>query len=290
MKKLLFLSLISAGLIYLFFTKEGKVIKNVAISVIAPVEHVKEKGLTVIDRIEVPEDFTRTLYPANSFQNYIQNYKLKPFGAKIVNYDGNDYVYQSGHVGIFELAVPDNGLQQCADALIRIRAEYLWDMNRKDEIGFNFTSGHYCSWKQYAEGFRPKINANKVSFHKTASANNSKENFHRYLNLIFMYSGTQSLYDELPKIKTSEELQVGDMLVYAGSPGHIVMLADMAINSEGEKIFILAQGNTPAQSVHLLKNLNDLKISPWYELEMNQYLEIPTYYFNDTKFVRFKGI
>ena len=61
--------------------------------------------------------------------------------------------------------MPKNGLQQCADALIRIRSEYLWDNNRKDEIGFKFTSGHYCSWTKYAEGYRPKINGNKVTFH-----------------------------------------------------------------------------------------------------------------------------
>ncbi|WP_296344066.1 hypothetical protein [Winogradskyella sp.] len=31
-------------------------------------------------------------------------------------------------------------------------------------MGFEFTSGHHCSWKKYAEGYRPKINGNKVSF------------------------------------------------------------------------------------------------------------------------------
>ena len=77
-----------------------------------------------------------------------------------------------------------NGLQQCADALIRIRSEYLWDYNRKDEIGFEFTSGHYCSWKKYAQGFRPKVNGSKVTFHKTANTNHTKDNFYNYLNLV----------------------------------------------------------------------------------------------------------
>ena len=78
------------------------------------------------------------------------------------------------------------------------------------------------------------------------------------------------------------------MLIYPGSPGHVIMIVDQAENEKGEKLFIFAQGNTPAQSVHILKNPNDTSSSPWYKLEIGQYLEIPTYYFNEVKFVRFK--
>ena len=45
------------------------------------------------------------------------------------------------------------------------------------------------------------------------------------------------------------------MLIKGGSPGHIVMITDEAINEKGEKVFLLFQGNTPAQTVHLVKNL-----------------------------------
>ena len=288
MKKFI-LGIVVIGVAFFFFgTKKGKVMKNVAISYATSPDLINEEGATVIARILLPENFRRKTYPEGSFQKYIQNYSLKPFGAKVVNYDGQDYVYQAGHVGVFTLPVPDNGLQQCADALIRLRSEYLWDNNRKDEIGFNFTSGHYCSWAKYAEGYRPRINGNRVTFVKTASANTSEANFYRYLNLIFMYSGTQSLYDELSEVQSISEVEVGDMLIYPGSPGHVIMVADVAEDENGRKLLIFAQGNTPAQSVHLLKNPNDTDLSPWYEIEMGQYLEIPTYYFNEVKFVRFK--
>ncbi len=288
MKKII-LILILAGVVgFFFFSRKGKVIKNTALTYVVEPNYINESGATVSERIKVPEGYQRVAYDSISFQEYIQQYPLKEFSAKIINYDGNEYVYQSGHVGILEVPVPPNGLQQCADALIRIRAEYLWENNRKEEIGFNFTSGHYCSWKQYANGFRPKINGSKVSFHQTAQKNNSKENFYKYLNLIYMYAGTQSLYDELPKVESIADVEVGDLLVYPGSPGHIIMVADKATSKTGKILFIFAQGNTPAQSVHLLKNPNDAGISPWYEIEMGQYLEIPTYYFNEVKFIRFK--
>lgn len=273
---------------YVTFSTSGKQLKTAAIAIITSPNYINKQGITIKDRVILPEGYQRVAYPEHSFQEYLRNYTLKPYGTKVINYDGNPYVYQSGHFGVLELPVPSNGLQQCADALIRLRAEYLWNQNRQDEIGFNFTSGHYCSWKKYAQGFRPKVNGSKVSFHQVAETDYSKDNFYNYLNLIYMYAGTISLYHELPKITSIEKLQIGDMLIYAGSPGHVIVIVDEIINMKGEKRFIMAQGNTPAQSVHLLKNVMDVSMSPWYELEMGAYTEIPTYYFEKAEFVRFK--
>ena len=197
---------------------------NVLLNSIETPSLVNKNSATIFDRVNVPEGFKRVDYPKGSFQDYLRNYQLKSFGSKIINYDNSFYFWQRGHIGILEVPVPKNGLQQCADALIRIRSEYLWDNDRKDEIGFNFTSGHYCSWKRYAEGYRPKINGSKVTFHKTAKSDTSKANFYKYLNLIYTYSGTLSLYNELPSISNAKDLQIGDMLIKGGTPGHIVMI------------------------------------------------------------------
>ena len=129
---------------------------------------------------------------------------------------------------------------------------------------------------------------NFIKGHKIAKANNTKENFYKYLHLIYMYSGTLSLYNELPKVNDVSKLKIGDMLIKGGSPGHIVMIADEAINSKDEKIFLLFQGNTPAQSVHLVKNLENSTISPWYQLENNAVISVSNYTFGSAKFVRFK--
>ena len=112
----------------------------------------------------------------------------------------------------------------------------------------------------------PFFDGNKVTFYKTATEDQSKSNFYRFLNLIFTYSGTLSLDYELKSIK-AKDLKIGDMLIKGGSPGHIVMLCDEVVNDQGDKLFLIFQGNTPAQSVHLVKNLTDNSISPWYTLE-----------------------
>lgn len=289
MKKLLLTTLILASLIVVAY--QFRPVKTVIQMAKASVEEtpslINKDSLTIKSRVNAPKGFTRVAYEKGSFADYLRNYKLKPFGSKIINYDNSEYFWQGGHIGILEIPVPKNGLQQCADALIRIRSEFLWDKNRKNEIGFNFTSGHYCSWTKYAEGYRPKISGSKVTFSKTATANHSKENFYKYLNLIYMYSGTLSLFNELKSVDDSN-LEIGDMLIKGGSPGHIVMICDKVISDNGDKRYLLFQGNTPAQSVHLVKNLEDSELSPWYELKENQVIPVSNYTFGNSKFVRFK--
>ncbi len=288
MKKVILILFICASLI-VFALQFKPVEKAVGIvsAVIDTPGLVNKDSLTIASRVNIPNGYKRVDYAKGSFETYLRHYKLKAFGSKIINYDDTNYFWQGGHIGILEISVPKNGLQQCADALIRIRSEYLWDSNRKDEIGFNFTSGHYCSWTKYADGYRPKVNGNKVSFHKTASANSSKDNFYKYLNLIYMYSGTLSLYNELESV-SAKDLKIGDMLIKGGSPGHIVMIGDEVVNKNNEKLFVLFQGNTPAQSVHLVKNLEDSAISPWYQLEDDAIILVSNYTFSSAKFVRFK--
>lgn len=262
-------------------------VKGIVQNTISKPNHINTSGDSISTRVKVPSGFKRVEYTKGSFQEYLRNYRLKKHGAPIINYDGSEYFAQHWHDAILEIPVPKNGLQQCADALIRIRAEYLWSKNQQSKIGFKFTSGHYCSWKRYAEGFRPKINGNKVTFLKTAEANYSKKNFYKYLNLIFMYAGTASLHAELPKVEI-KDLKIGDMLVQPGFPGHIEIIVDEIINKNGEKMFLLAQGNTPAQNVCLLKNFENLDISPWYSFSKNEPVYTPSYYFDKPVFVRFK--
>lgn len=280
--------LISICALALQFSPMKQVVKQTVKGITTTTSLLNKDSLTIKSRVNTPKGYKRVKYNTGSFEDYLRNYKLKPFNSKIINYDGSEYYWQIGHIGILDVPVPKNGLQQCADALIRIRSEYLWDNNRKDEIGFNFTSGHYCSWLEYAEGYRPRINGNKVTFSKTAKSNHTKNNFYKYLNLIYTYSGTLSLYNELPQITAIEKLKVGDMLIRGGTPGHIVMIADEVVNEKGEKLFLLFQGNTPAQSVHLVKNLEDTELSPWYDLKLNVEIGVSNYTFNNSKYVRFK--
>lgn len=288
MKKLVLLGVIIIVAGVLLTSKKTAVVAKTAKTYFTSPSLVKKEGDSVSTRVITPDGFTRTQYPVGSFASFLQDFRLQTHGSKVVNYDGSDYVYQAGHVGVFDLSVPDNGLMQCADALMRLRAEYLWETNQQEKIGFNFTSGHYCSWTKYAQGYRPIINGNQVRFSKSAGKDFSKPNFYNYLNLIYTYAGTQSMADELVAVTDPLTLEVGDMMVSPGFPGHIVIIADKAVHTDGSILLIFAQGNTPAQTVHILKNSNDNKLSPWHEIPSGDSYTIPTYRFNNFRFIRFK--
>jgi hypothetical protein len=67
-----------------------------------------------------------------------------------------------------------------------------------------------------------------------------------------------SLKNELESVK-QKDLKIGDMLIKEGLHSYIVMPVDEAVNTKAEKLFLLFQGNTPSQSVHLVKILKILK-------------------------------
>lgn len=285
----MFLVVVLIGVFFIRMNSTGKIItsniKSIVTNSFNSFGYINKEGNTIATRVKVPEGFKRVSYTKGSFQSYLRNYKLKEYGTAIINFDGSTYFAQNWHDAILDVPVPKNGLQQCADVLMRVRAEYLWEQDRKKDIGFKFTSGHYCSWQKYAAGYRPKIKGNKVSFHKTASVNHTKANFYKYLNLIYTYAGTASLHAELKKVSL-ENLKIGDMLVQPGFPGHIEMIVDVVVNDKGEYLFLLAQGNTPAQNMCLLKNFED-ELSPWYNFKDKETIYTPSYYFENPVFVRF---
>ena len=104
----------------------------------------------------------------------------------------------------------------------------------------------------------------------------------------YTYAGTYSLAEELSEIKDLSDIEIGDLLIYPGFPGHVMMIADIIENQQGERRFLFFQGNTPAQSVHIIKNSNNKDESPWYDLKGLTSLETPIYTFSSFKIVRFK--
>ena len=46
--------------------------------------------------------------------------------------------------------------------------------------------------------------------------------------------------------------------------GHAVFVVDVAVNKNGKKAFLLAEGNTPARDIHLIRNLENPFRSPWF--------------------------
>ncbi|AZB10030.1 hypothetical protein EG344_15025 [Chryseobacterium sp. G0162] len=228
----------------------------------------KDKN-TIKERFSSPKDYEWIEENPDSFGYFIENFKLKPYGSQILRYDNSPISTQHLHEAVFDIDTGNKDLQQCADAVIRLRAEYLYKIKKTDDIKFHFTSGHLLSWNDYKNGTRAFVNGNSVSFRKTAGFDDSYQGFRNYLDLIFNYAGTISLNKETQPVTKSSDLKTGDILITPGSPGHVVFIAGVCKNKEGKKLFLLGEGFTPAQSIHLLSNPFQKNISPWYDLDVN---------------------
>ncbi len=249
---------------------------------------INKKGTTVSARFNSPKGFERPIYKANSFEAYLNNFELFPFGTQVKYFNGFPKINQQVAASVLKIDIGKKDLQQCADAVMRLRAEYLFAQKKYQQIHFNFTNGFNASYEKWAQGYRIKVNGNTVNWVKTKTIDYSYATFKQYLEIVFTYAGTLSLSKELIPVSI-DSIQVGDVFIKGGSPGHAVMVMDVAKNKKtGKRVFMLAQSYMPAQNIHILVNENNKSISPWYELSMGETLHTPewTFQYNDLK--RFK--
>ncbi len=244
---------------------------------------------TVETRILPPTGFARETCEKNSFTQYLRSLPLKPQGAKVHLYDNSLKPDQTGAFAVVDMEIGNTDLQQCADAIIRLRAEYLWKQKRYSDIHFNFTNGMQIDYVKWAEGYRIKIQGNKTTWEKKAVRDYSYITFRKYLDKIFMYAGTASLAKEIISVPYSQ-IEPGDVFIRGGNPGHAIIVVDVAINQKTkQKAFICAQSFMPAQEIEIVKNLNDATSSPWYivkETEMS--IVFPQWTFTPYELKRFK--
>ena len=239
-----------------------------------------QEGKTVFERINPPVGFKREPLDTTSFANYLRHLSLKPHGEKVLLYNGQLKSRQDVHVAVVDMDVGGKDLQQCADAIIRMRAEYLYSQKLYDQIHFNFTSGFNAEFSKWKDGYRIKVTGNDVSWRKLAAPSTNYQVFRQYLEKVFMYAGTRSLNQEMNTVSI-EKATIGDVLIVGGSPGHAVIVVDECYHSgTGKKLYLLAQSYMPAQQVHILKNPTDQAISPWYSFPETGEIRTPEWTFS----------
>lgn len=239
---------------------------------------VNSSGMNVCDRFDPPEGFERIPIHHESFANYLRNLPLKDHNVPVQYFDGRIKNKTDVHAAVVDLPIGRKDLHQCADAIIRLRAEYLYEAQEFDQIHFNFTNGMEVAYEEWMKGRRMVVKGNQTYWNDRSEFSNTYKDFWAYLELIFTYAGTQSLSQELLK-RSWSEMQIGDVLIQGGFPGHAVLVLDMAENDSGEKVYLLGQSYMPAQEFHVLENPNS-KNSPWYMLDSSPIINTPEWTFN----------
>lgn len=219
---------------------------------------------TKVIEIPLPRGYKRVVTKFNSFGYFLQNVPLSK-NDTVYYYNGEVKPDQNSHIAVLKYDVGTSDLQQCADAVMRLRAEYLYSQKKYSQIHFNFLSDgkpHY--YTDYAGNDR------------------TYKKFRKYLNYVFAYANTASLKKELKHIDI-KNIQIGDVFIQTGNPyGHAMIVMDMAVNEKTDtKIFLLAESFMPAQSIHIVKNFSNRTLSPWYSSDTE---EIMTPYWTFSKY------
>lgn len=250
-----------------------------------PAAVINPDGNTLQERVDPPSGYERTKEKKDSLATFLREYPLKKAGKPVLLYNGEQKGNRGAHVAVFKLPLEKEDLQQCADTVMRVYAEYFWKTGQKDRISFQFVDGFQAEYSKWRAGYRIQTGESGSSWVSGGTYDDSYENFKKYLRMVFAYASTLSMEKESKKIKLSEAA-VGDIFLNAGSPGHVVMVVDVCEAADGKKALLLGQGYMPAQEFHLLKNpLHE--DDPWYYVEEISYpLWTPEYSFEKGSFRR----
>lgn len=216
-------------------------------------QFIDPNGMTIKSRFLLPEGFKRLQYKTVAFGSFLENLPLYSIDQEVHYYNGKIKRRENIYNSVVKLHIGKRDLHQCADAIMRLRADYLYGQKRYKDIKFNFLSdGKPRAYTNYAKG------------------DYSYPTYWKYLEYIFAYANTASLHDELHQVNTTQEVKIGDTFIQKGSPiGHAVIVVDLAKNNSGKTIVLLAQSYMPAQDIQILNNWNDSKLSPWYDIDQN---------------------
>ncbi len=208
-------------------------------------------GMTIKSRFLLPGGFERPAYTEREFGTFLENLPLYPAEREVHYFNGKIKARNDIYNSVVKLDIGTRDLHQCADAVMRLRADYLYRQKRYRDIKFNFLSdGKPRAYASYVKG--------DYSYTK----------YWKYMEYVFTYANTASLHDQLPTVKSTEAVKIGDTFIQKGSPiGHAVMVVDLAKNKAGKTIVLLAQSYMPAQEIQILNNWNDPALSPWYDID-----------------------
>ena len=208
-----------------------------------------------IGDIPTPWGYERINGNDAAYSEFLRSLPLKGKGSDVMLYTGGKSRFQSLNYAVIDLPLLSNA-EQCADVCIRLRAEYL------------FSSGQYSSIH-----FKD-VNGNTMRY----SGGASRKAFNNYLRRVYGMASTYSLSREMRQRPLSD-MQPGDVFVYAAVDrpgnhkyGHAIMVVDVAINKNGKKAFLLAEGNTPARDIHIMRNFENPFRSPWFFLDDDEEL------------------
>jgi hypothetical protein len=222
-----------------------------------------------VGSIPAPTGYRRLPAADDQFGAWLRRVGLKK-DRTVYLYDGSPKRNQDAQFAVLDVSVGHKDLQQCADAVMRLRSEFLY--SQKDYLQIDFYTGERVrlNFKEWASGERVRMKGDRLVRYTLPGAGHfcdSRACFDDYLETVFSYCGTRSLAKQLIPAPSFNHIHAGDVLIRGGSPGHAMLVMDVAEDAQGHRIYLLAQSYMPAQDIHIVNNPSDTAISPWFRAD-----------------------
>lgn len=222
---------------------------------------------TIAGRFAPPSGFRRVTVAPGSFAEWLRALRLMPDGAPVLDYAGRP-LYDGGRhariASVVDIDVGTQDLQQCADTVVRLHAEWRYGRGDRD-LSYRSASGTALAYEAWLAGGRASANgSNLVVTRRAAATRDDRRAFRSWLDEVFAWANTASLERDGARV-TLADIRGGDFFVASGRPfGHAVLVADVAKDGRGRLGLLLVQGFMPAQSVHVLRATDE---TAWFVLE-----------------------
>lgn len=204
-------------------------------------------------RFAPPPGFARVELAPGSFGAWLRALPLLAAGTSVLSFRG-DVILPSDHENLAAVVALDVGardLQQCADSVIRLHAEWLWATGRRD-MSYRAAAGAVIPFERWARGERIVAQGNNLSWTLAKKPDHGHHALRTYLDAVFTWANTGSLARDTLPVATAD-LRPGDFVVQPGAPGHAVLVLDLARAPDGRRAVLLGQGFMPAQSFQVLR-------------------------------------
>jgi hypothetical protein len=234
-----------------------------------------------------PAGFRRASVAADSFAGWLRRLPLAPAGTAVLLHDGRPLVDQSIIAAMVDIDTGTSDLQQCADAVMRLRAEFLYSRGLLGAIGFDLVNSERYPFSAYSRGATPRQDGNEITLASEKPRGAGHSDLRRYLDLLFGFASTRSLAHELQPVSSLRAAEIGDVFIRAGQPGHAMIIADMAVNASGQRLVLLVQGSMPARGIYVLNNTRHPDLGAWFEIADGHSLKTPGYEFRPDELRRF---
>jgi len=213
----------------------------------------------------VPSGYKRMAVEEGTFAQWLRNLPIE--NRKTV-YSFNGSKLSAPAAAIVPIDVGRGDVQQCADSILRLYSEYRWHQQNTDNWGIHFTSGDLSSWKDWKKGERFSIKGSKVNRVSSGKSDDSYSQYQKWLHHSFLYAGTRSLHKDARSVSLGKPIQPGDFFVSPGSPGHAILVLDVAepLQPGYPPIALLGQGFMPAQEFHVIADRGNHVIENWFAL------------------------